>query len=139
MAFSTRQYSWSDVKIVVLGRTLTGVQGIEYTRSVEKEYVYGRGSKPLAIQTGNESVEGTLMLLQSELEQLTVAAKTINPTYSILDIQFDIVVSYGEGINSVTDVISGASITEYNKGLEQNDKYAEIELPFMALDIKERV
>lgn len=136
---NTKQYTWSDVKINLLGRTLIGVQGVSYKTSVEKEPVYGRGNKPLSLQSGNASFEGELMLLQSELEELRAAIKTINPTYKITDISFDLVVSYGDGLTAVTDIVLGCEITEYEKGMEQNDKFMEITLPFVALDVQEGV
>jgi len=101
--------------------------------------LFGRGNKPLAIQDGNQTVEGTLILLQSEIEQLIFAINAVNPGKKITDVSFDVVVSYGVGNNAITDVVQGVQITEYEKGLEQNDKQMRIELPFLALDVKEQV
>ena len=137
--FETKQYSWSDVTINYQGRKLVGVQGVTYKKSVERELVYGRGSNPLAVQSGNKKVEGTLMLLQSELEGLTAAIKAINPTADITDFKSDILVTYGQGNTAVTDRINGAYISEYEKGMEQNDKFKVIELPFIALSVDEKI
>lgn len=143
MSFSTKQYEWSNTKINILGRTLVGVQGVSYKVTREKTPVYGRGNKPLAIQSGNKSFEGELMLLQSELELLRAAVKTINPLYDLTDISFDIVVSYerptAAGFERVTDVVIGAEFTEYEKGMEQTDTQMEISLPFVALDLQEGI
>lgn len=136
---NTKQFAWSDVKINLLGRTLIGVQGVSYKASVEVEPVFGRGNKPLSMQSGNYTFEGEIMLLQSELEALRAAVKAINPLYKITDISFDLVVAYGDGLNAVTDIVLGCQITEYEKGMEQNDKFMEITLPFVALDIQEGV
>lgn len=136
MAFNTKQYAWSDVRVVLLGRELTGIQGISYKVSQEKEPVYGRGVNPLSIQSGNKSFEGSLTLLQSELEALEAAVKAVNPQYHLTDVSFDVVVSYGDGASSSSDVIQSVEITEYEKGIEQADKYMTIELPFMATGIK---
>jgi len=138
MGFSSKQYAWSDVKINLLGRTLVGVRGVSYKVSVDKEAVFGRGKKALAIQSGNETIEGELMLLQSELVALNTAVKAINPLYKITDVSFDLVVSYGDNITT-TDIIKGVEFTEYEKGLEQEDKFMEITLPFVALDLQEGV
>jgi hypothetical protein len=137
MGFNSKQYSWSDTKVLLLGKTLTGIQGVKYSRKKEKEYVYGRGSKPLAIQDGNESVEGELTLLQSELELLRAAVRLKDPTANITDVSFDIVVSYDRDNIAVTDVIQGCEIMEYEKGMKQGDKFMEISLKFMALDVIE--
>lgn len=138
MGFDSKQYAFSDVRVNILGRSLVGFQGVKYKVNVDKEPVFGRGKKALAIQSGNETIEGELMLLQSELIALDLAVKAINPLYKITDISFDIVVSYGETIVT-TDIIKGVEITEYEKGMEQEDKFMEISLPFLALDLQEGV
>jgi hypothetical protein len=139
MGFNSRQYRFSDVSVVVLGRTLEGFRGVTYKVSTDKEILRGRGKKALSIQSGAETIEGKLMLLQSELEAMRTAVKAVNPLLKITDISFDIVVTYGNGATAVTDIIQGCEFTEYEKGLEESDKFMEIELPFMALDLKEGV
>lgn len=137
MIVNSRQYSWSDVKVVALGRLITGIRGVEYKTSREKEYVYGAGDEPQGIQYGNKKYEGTITLLQSEVEALERFAKD-NGFNDITDFEFDIVISYvpSTGAPIVTDVIKYASITELPKGMKQNDKFQEIALPFIALGIK---
>jgi hypothetical protein len=77
------------------------------------------------------------MMLQSEVEALRAAVKTVNPKYKLTDISFDIVVTYGDGATSTTDTILGCEFTEYEKGMNQGDLMMEVSLKFMALDIKE--
>lgn len=137
MAFNSKQYQFSDISVVVLGRTLQGFQGVKYSVKTEKEPVFGRGNRALSIQKGNETIEGELMLLQSEVEALRAAIKSVNPLYKLTDISFDIVVTYGDGLTSATDIILGAEFKEYEKGMEQGDKFMEISLKFLALDLKE--
>lgn len=131
------EFAFKDIRVRLLGRDIVGLQGITYKKTVEKEFVYGRGSKPLGVQHGNKKVEGTLSILQSEFEALQTAIKTANPTADITDVTFDIVNTYGDGLAAVTDTILSASITEYEKGMAQNDKFKVIELPFLALDVLE--
>lgn len=135
MAFSTKQYAWSDVRVVLLGRELTGIQGVSYKVAQEKEPVYGRGNDPLSIQSGNKSYEGTLTLLQSELEALQAAIKKVNPSYDLTSVAFDLVVSYGEGATSTTDIIRSCEISESEKSIEQSDKFMKVELQFIATGI----
>jgi alpha-glucosidase (family GH31 glycosyl hydrolase) len=139
MAFSSPQFAFSDVNVVILGRTLVGFQGVKYKITSEKEPVFGRGKKALAIQDGNERIEGELMLLQTELELLVQTVKAANPAQKLTDVSFDIVVTYGNGNTAKTDVIRSAKITEYEKGMEQEDKFMQITLPFLALDVNENV
>ena len=105
MPFNSKQYAFSDIKVVVLGRTLEGFQGVKYSIKTDKSLLYGRGSKALSIQSGNESIEGSLMLYQSELTALEAAVKAANVLLKITDIDLDIVVTYGNGLTATTDVI----------------------------------
>lgn len=130
---NTREYEWSSVKAIVGGRMVTGLRGVKYSKKQEKEALYAAGDKPHAIQRGNKSYDGTIALLQSELEALELASGG-----DALDVQMDIVVSYGnptKGDTIVTDLIRGVEFTEIPKGMNQGDKFAEIELPFIAMDI----
>ena len=132
--FNSREYEWSDVKVVAAGRMITGIRGVAYTSSQEKEALYGKGNKPHSIQRGNKTFSGSISLLQSELEALELAAGG-----DALDISFNIVVAYGnpaKGDVITTDLLVGCEITEIPKGLKQNDKFMEIELPLVMLDVK---
>lgn len=134
MRFNSREYEWSDVSVVLAGRMVTGIRGVSYTSSQEKEALYGKGNKPHSIQRGNKSYSGSIKLLQSELEALQLAANG-----DVLDISFNVVVSYGnptQGDVITTDLLVGCEITEVPKGLNQNDKFMEIELPLIMLDVK---
>ncbi len=137
MAFNSKQYQFSDVSVIILGRKIEGFRGVKYKVSVEKEPLFGRGKKALSIQSGNEKIEGELMMLQSEVIALTTAVKAALPTGKLTDVSFDIVVSYGDGTTASTDIIRSAEFTDYEKGLQNGDKFMEISMPFLALDIDE--
>lgn len=130
--FNSREYEWSDVTIVLAGRDVTGIRGISYSPAQEKEALYAKGNKPHSIQRGNKSYSGSVRLLQSELLALQAAAG------DVLDIVTDIVVAYGnpsKGDVIHTDLVRGVSFTEVPQAINQNDKFMEIEIPFVALDI----
>ena len=139
MAFNSKQYAFSDVRLIILGREIEGFRGVSYKVSVEKEHLHGRGKKPLSIQSGQETIEGELMLLQSELIALVTAVKAVNPNYKITDVSFDIVITYGDGTTASTDIVRSAEFTEYEKGMENGDKFMEVSMPFLALDLNENV
>ena len=131
---NTREYEWSDVNVVAAGRLVTGIRGVQYKSAQEKEALYGKGNKPHAIQHGNKSYDGSITLLQSELEAIELAANG-----DILDISFNIVASYGNpaaGDVMSTDLLVGVEFTEVTKGMKQGDKFMEIELPIIIRDIK---
>ena len=132
--FNSREYEWSNVQLFMLGRFVTGLQGVSYTSKQEKEYVYGVGNEPRAIQHGNRSYEGELKILQSELEALIASA----PQKDLLDLRFDIVVSYVPRDDSqiINDTLKACEFSEVPKGIEQNDKMMEITLPIIFLGLK---
>ena len=133
--FDSREYEWADVTVVMAGRDVTGIRGVSYTSAQEKEALYAKGNKPHGIQRGNKSYEGSIRLLQSEYEALNQAAGG-----DALNTSFNIVVSYGNPSNGdviKTDLLMGVEITSKPKSLNQNDKFMEIELPLIMLDIKE--
>ena len=131
--FETREYEWSDVSVVLANHDVIGLRGVSYSSSQEKEALYAKGNKPHGIQRGNISYSGTIRLLQSELIALQEAAGG-----SVLNITTDVVVAYGNpasGSAKHTDLIRGVEFTEEPKSLNQNDKFMEIELPFIAIDV----
>ena len=135
--FNSREYEWADLTFLLGGKDLTGFRGIKYTIKQEKEVVYGKGNMPIAIQKGNKSIEGEITVLQSELETMRLQSGT----KSILDLQLDGVVCYGNPANGdvlVTDVVQGIQFTEEPKELKQGDKFMEITLPFIALRVSKK-
>lgn len=135
--FNSDVYAWKDLSVVMLGRTITGIQGLTYNLSTEKELVFGSGQNPLAVKAGNKSVEGEIMLLQYEYEALDTAIKAaLGPDADVTDVQLDIVASYGDGTTPKTHVVVGASFTEVPLGMEQNDKFMSITMPFIALSLR---
>ncbi len=132
---NTREYEWADVTVVVAGRDVTGIRGVSYTSEQEKEALYAKGNKPHGIQRGNKSYSGSIRLLQSEYDALNAAAGG-----DVLNVSFDIVVCYGnpsQGDVIHTDLLKGVEITSKPKSLNQNDKFMEIELPLVMLDVIE--
>lgn len=132
--FDSRQYEFADTTLFLGNRDVTGLRAINYTEKQEKEALYGKGNKPLSIQKGNKSYEGSIGILQSELEALEVAGGG-----SILDLELTAVVNYGnpsKGDVIKTDELIGVQFTEAPKGMKQGDKFMEIELPIVFLDRK---
>lgn len=138
MNFSSRQYEWADVTVVIGGKTITGIRGVSYKASQEKTAIYGKGNQPIAIQKGNISYDGSVKLLQSEMETLSVAGGR----NGILGLEVDIVVSYGNPSNGDlirTDVLKGVQFTEEPRELNQGDQFMECELPIVFLRVKRNV
>ena len=132
--FRSQEYEWSNLSILLLGRFLTGVRSVSYTAQQDKEFVYGAGTAPRAIQAGNLSYEGEMRVLQSELEAMITASPNKNP----LSLRFDIVITYAdsESTNVVTDLLKFCEIARLPKSLAQGDKFMEVGLPIMFLGIE---
>jgi len=134
-----REYEWADISLIIGGVSIVGFRAVSYNRSREKEAMFAKGRKAHSIQSGNETVTGSITFTQSQLEALELATGG-----NILTAKVDIVVSYGAELNVTsvvsaaisTDIIVGAEFTEYKKEMAQNDKFMEIAMPFLALDIK---
>ncbi len=131
--FNSKEYEWASITVVMGGRNMTGIRGVKYHTKQEKEVLYAKGNKAHAIQRGNKSCEGSITLLQSELEALTRAAGG-----DLLDANLNLIVAYGnpsQGEPISTDIIKGVEFTDVPKGMSQGDKFSEHELPFIALDV----
>jgi hypothetical protein len=88
---------------------------------------------PCKHQRGNASYEGKITLLQSELEVMELAATAAGT--DLLELAFDIVVSYLRDGVIVADIIRQAQFTEYEKGMSQGDPNMTIEMSFVAMGI----
>lgn len=130
--FSTEQYAWKDIQVTMLNKPITGIQEVKYTVSQEKEHIFGAGANPVSIARGNKTYEGTIRLLQSELEAIQA---TLAPEEDLPDLRnVNIVVNYkGENGALVTDILQGVEFTELEKGMEQNDKNMSVDIPFLFL------
>ena len=139
--FSTKECAWAHVSVTLLGRTIVGLRGFEFKKTVEKEHLYGAGDKPIDIQSGNQKFEGNLKLLKYEVDMLNDAAK--DQDYSdILDVPHDLIVitcDYKKRDNDKTRTItvSGVAFNEMTVTMEQNAKMTEVTLPFLAMNIED--
>lgn len=134
-----RQYEWADISLILGGRDVVGLRGIKYKESQEKELLYGKGNQPLSIQKGNRAYEGEVTLLQSELETLKLLARQQTGRSSVLGLNLNAVVCYGNPLHGdamITDRLYGIQFTEEEKSMSQSDKNMEITLPFICTDIQ---
>jgi hypothetical protein len=132
---NTREYQWSEIQVRIGGRDIVGLRSVKYTETQEKEVLYAKGSKPRSIQRGNISIEGEISLTQSEYEALRAAS----PTGTILDLNVNVLVSYGNpatGTAMINDELIGVEFTEAPMEMTQGDKFMEITLPFIALQVR---
>lgn len=138
MTRNYKEYSYTDMQVVLNGRTIGGLRGMEYTAKKAKEVLFGAGEMPRAIQHGKREYEGTLTVLQSELDALNRAAQAAGYK-DLLDLEMDIIVTYGSNGVLSTDIVRCASISEFPKGMKEGDMNSEHALPFVALDVETNV
>jgi hypothetical protein len=137
MDFKTQDCAWSNIKLTLLGRTLTGLRGFETKKTIEKEHVYASGDEPIDIQSGNKKYEGSLKLLKFEVDLLNDAAllagfadiTEVPHTLITATIEFK-----KELIGTIrTIAVLGISFTELPTAMEQGAKMGEVTLPFLAM------
>lgn len=138
-SFNTKEYAWIDVNVVLLGKPVTGLRGMEYKSKRSKEALYAAGKKARGIQMGKKEYEGTITVLQSELIAMQAAAKAKGYD-DVTDLEFDIIVAYVSESGVVqTDKVVNASITEVPNSMKEGDLYSEHALPFIACDVEYNV
>ncbi len=135
--FTTKECAWSQISIKILGRTIVGLRGFEFKKGVEKEHIYGAGSNPIDIQTGNVKPEGNLKLLKFEVDLMNDAAQLAGYD-DYLEIPHTAVVITCAFKKAPTDEIriiesSGVAFTEMSFAQEQGAKMTEVTLPFLAM------
>lgn len=91
--FNSKEYDWTTVTVVLLGKPVEGIRGIEYKSKRAKELLFASGKKARGIQMGKKEYEGTITVLQSELIAMQTAAKAKGYD-DVTDLEFDIIVSY---------------------------------------------
>lgn len=136
-SFNTEQFGWSDITLQIGNRIVTGIQALRYKESQDKGYVYGMGNKPLSIQRGNVTYEGSIKILQSELNTLIAGA----PNKKLNDYRnLTITVGYENAIGGQTvDNLVGVEFTDVEKSMDQGKQFMEVELAIMFLDVQHAV
>ena len=108
-------------------------RGISWKRKIEREAIKAKGRKPIAIQSGNIDVDGEITLLKSGYDKLAKAGGG-----SVLGLNISLLLSYGnptEGNAMTTKRITGVRFTEEGEDWKQGDKFTEVKLPYLALDV----
>lgn len=141
MPFNSNEKEFADISVSVLGYTCSGLRGLTFKKSQEKELVYGAGNKPKTIQNGNIKYEGTLTLLKSDVDLLNTAARAagyddiIGVPARLINITC--VYQEKEGGSLQTDALINCAFSEIEDGMKQGDKFKEISLAFIFLRLKQ--
>ena len=128
-----REYEWADLTLIAGGRDMVEFRAISWNRKIEREAIKAKGRKAIAIQSGNIDVDGEITLLKSGYDKLAKAGGG-----SVLGLYISLLLSYGnptEGNAMTTKRITGVRFTEEGEDWKQGDKFTEVKLPYLALDV----
>ncbi len=130
-----KRYDWGNVKANMLGRTISGITGINYEEKLEKKNLYGAGRFPVHRGHGNYEASAKITLYDYEVEAIQ---RTLGPGKHLTDVPpFDVVVSFMDGSGHiVTHVIRNAEFTGNKRELKQGDTTFEVELELIVSHIE---
>ena len=132
---NSEEFAWKDISINFGGRLVAGATEIKWKLKTTKTRVFASGKKAHTITTGNDEHDGNIKMLGSEV----IALEKSLPKGALLThgkYQVTVALAANPGDKAVVYQITDMHITEYEMGMAQNDGKMEINLPFMALDIK---
>lgn len=128
ISINRTQYAWSSLSFEVLGKTVVGIKAIKYLDEQEMENVYGAGNYPVGQAIGAVSYEGSLTLLQAEVQELVALV----PTGRIQDIPaFDITVAFVAGTRRHKHILRSCKFKSNGVDSSQGDMEIEVEIPLL--------
>jgi len=142
MGFSTKECAWEQTSVKVLNRTLVGIQGFEFNKTVDKQYLKGAGSDPIDIQSGDKEYPGSIDLLKYEVDMLNDAA--VQAGYAdILEVPHEAILITCTFKKLATDAprritAAGVAFTSLKAAMKANDKSTVVNLPFISMKINFR-
>jgi hypothetical protein len=135
--FDSKECEWADMSVLFAGATLTKITGITYKALKAKQLLHGAGDEPISIQSGNRTYEGSIKVLKGALDDMNRAALASGGR-DILDMQFDIVITYKPKDARLlqTDVLRSVEVKDFAKGWDQGAKSMEITLPILFMRLE---
>lgn len=129
-----KAWGWVDLEASILGRSLVGVNSLEYSVSSETEEVMGAGKFPVAYGEKAETYSGSIELLMEEI----VALRRVAPGNNLTTLPpFQIIARYSTnaGTKVTKDVIT-CQITEDKGGMAQGEshKYHTLNLKVYSIE-----
>lgn len=123
------------MSLILGGGDMVEIRAIKYKEKMEKEPIYAKGRQPHSIQAGNQAYEGEITLLQSGYDKLVIAGAG-----SVLNLNLLGMVAYGNPMSGDairTKSLIGLQFTEAENAMKQGDKFMEVSLPFICLNISQ--
>lgn len=137
---SSSECAFANFEIKILTRTIKGLRGFSFKKEVEKEHLYGAGDEAIDIQSGNKKNSGSIKVLGFEADAMNKAAR-IAGFEDITEVPHELIVitcTYRKRLVDPisTYIASGVAFTESGVDLEQNAKFREITLPYLAMNVR---
>lgn len=132
--------AWARFEIQILGRTIKGLRGFGFKKEVEKEHLYGAGDEAIDIMSGNKKGSGSIKVLGFECDMMNKAARLAG-FEDITDVPHEAIVITCSFKKRLIDpvkvyIASGVAFSESGVDMEQNAKFREITLPYLAMNVK---
>jgi hypothetical protein len=134
--FDSKDCEWADMTVMFAGSPLTKIRAVKYKAAKEKQLLHAAGDEPISIQHGNRTYEGQIKVLKGAIDDMNAAAIEAGGD-DILDMQFDIVITYKpRGTRQLqTDTLAGVEVKEFEKGWEQGAKNMDVVLPIVFMKL----
>lgn len=132
-----KAYDWADVNLFLPGLIIEP-QEISYEDELEKELVYGLGSRPRGYGRGNYKASGKLSFLRDDYDDLLDYCKQQGISFFALEFS-KVVVSYANAGDAMRqDVLNRVSFTKRSNKVAQGDKSLKIDLDLMIAGVIEQ-
>lgn len=137
--FSTKECAWAQTSLKILGRTVQGLKGFDFNKEIEKELIYAAGDEAIDITAGNKKVDGSLKVLKFEHDLLTDSAQLagfediteVPHIATVITCTFKL--NPTAPIRTIT--VFGVAFTKWGVAMEQNAKFTDVTLPFIATKV----
>ena len=127
-------YSWADISLNLLGRTVESIKRISYGHNHQKQNNGGRGNKPTERTRGNKEPNASITISKKEFVALQNALAT---GQTLTDIKpFEIPIAYINDDNQkFVVVLHFCEFTGVASDMSQGDMELLVELPLIIGDI----
>lgn len=131
------QHAWADIRVNILGRTLTGITGIDYDDDEGSEFYHGAGQHVVAFGNGNITTTCKIKMYKYELDALIKSAKS-KGIRNLQDVDFfDVVVTYRatRDAEETTDIVRNCKFKKIPKSAKQGDTKFEVDIDLLCSHI----
>ena len=133
------EFGWSSINLSFPGGyNIIGVTEISYEENLNKEPLYGKGSKPVAYGTGNHGYTGSVTVYKSEFDRIELAAQIAGDITSLHTEPFSVTIMYRNlgDTKITTERLTGVTITNISNSAGQGDTGLLTTLTFFFTDME---